>query len=370
MRIASIDILRGIVMVLMVVDHAREYSSGPGQVSDPMQLDKVTPLLFVLRWLSHFCAPVFAFLMGVSAGFRPVPRHMIIRGLVLIVLEFTVIDWSWNFYPLWHRKFWQVIGALGASSILLGLLAPLGRRFVLGTGLVILAFHNLFDGLSFAPGSTAHYVWSFVHQRNVLPLFAGFEVRTSYPFLPVAAVAMIGFGISAWFHLPDVRRRLVLSGAATCILFLLLRITTSYGDSSIFEPTGGFLRTLQSLGNVTKYPFSLQFVLMTLGPAMLLLAALHNRVHQRWLETLGQVPLFFYVSHLYALHGIALMWALSQGFALADPTKRLGWVPEGFGFPLWVALPFAAGTTLLLLPTCGWVARLRASKQYSVLRYF
>lgn len=359
MRVPSIDLLRGVVMVLMVIDHAREYSAGPGRVGDPMDLAQVTPLLYALRWVSHFCAPVFAFLMGVSAGFRPDPRRLIERGLLLILLEFTIIDWAWTFYPAWPRKFWQVIAALGASSILLGLLAPRGRRFVLAAGVLITAGHNLFDHVQFAPDTAAHYFWSLLHQKNVLPLAGGFEVRTTYPFLPLAGVVMLGYGMSPWFTLPDARRRLGIAGAGACALFLVLRTAIGYGDP------GAFTGSLLSLGNVTKYPVSLQFVLMTLGPALLFLAAAHGRQGPGWLRTLGQAPLVFYVGHLYLLHALALLWAAAQGFAPAPLNTRFGGIPEGFGFPLWQTIPFAAFCTALLVPLCA----ARAARRGRWLRY-
>lgn len=343
-RLPSIDLLRGAVMVLMTVDHAREYSAGPGRVGDPMDLSQVTPLLYALRWVSHFCAPVFALLMGVSAGFRPDAGRLARRGLLLLLLEFTVIDWAWTFYPPWPRKFWQVIAALGASCLVLAALSRLGHRVVLLVGAAILAAHNLFDGVRFAEGTWQHYAWSFLHQKNVLPLWGGFEVRTTYPFLPVAAVAMVGYGIAPWFHAVDARRRFAWAGAACCALFLVLRVWVGYGDGSVFDGT------MLSLGNVTKYPLSLQFALMTLGPALLALAAMHGIASPgpRWLLALGRAPLPFYVAHLYLLHALALTLAAALGLGVADFRQRFGGIPEGFGFPLWVTVPFAGVTVALL----------------------
>lgn len=346
-------------MAIMVVDHAREYAAGPGRVADPMDLDAVTPLLYFLRWISHFCAPVFALLMGTSAalGRGATPRHLITRGLILIALEFTVIDWSWTFYPLWPRKFFQVIGALGAASILLGCLLPLGKRAVLGVGVAIVALHNLFDGVAFDPASAAHYVWAFLHQRSVLPLGAGFEVRTSYPFLPIAGVVLIGYGLGPWLF-AGVRRRYLAAGAACLTAFLVLRVPNLYGDASRFTAGTDWVRTIESLGNVTKYPLSLQFVLMTVGGALLFLGVITGRRNQV-LETLGRTPLFFYIAHLYALHAAALLWAWASGFPPADFTRRFGGVPAEFGFPLWMSVPFALAVTALLYPACEWYSRRR-----------
>ena len=338
MRVPSIDLLRGLVMVLMVIDHAREYSAGPGRVADPMDLSQTSPLLFTLRWLSHFCAPVFALLMGVSAGFKPDRRRLFTRGLWLIVLEFTLIDWAWTFNPLWPRKFWQVIAALGASNFLLALLLPLGRPALLAIGVAIVGLHNLLDPISLP----TNYLWALLHQKTVLPLFAGFEFRTTYPVLPIAGVVLCGYGIAPWFQRPDAARRLAATGLSATALFLLLRLTNFYGDPSPF--TG----TLQSLGNVTKYPLSLHFILMTLGPALLFLAATHNRRAPQFLVTLGRRPLPFYIGHLYLLHALALLWAFSQGHGPAPLSVRFGGIPEAFGFPLWQTIPFALFTTAVL----------------------
>lgn len=339
MRVPSIDLLRGVVMILMVIDHAREYSAGPGRVADPMDLSQTSPLLFTLRWLSHFCAPVFALLMGVSAGFKADRRRLVARGLWLILLEFTIIDWAWTFNPLWPRKFWQVIAALGMSNILLGLFLPAGRRAILATGLAIVALHNVFDTVNL-PGN---YLWALLHERMVLPLGAGFELRTTYPFLPIAGVVFCGYGMAPWFQRDGARRRLAITGLAACALFLALRTTSFYGDAGVF--TG----TLLSLGNVTKYPLSLQFILMTLGPALLLLAAAHARQGPRWLHALGRDSLPFYVGHLYLLHAFALVWAWAQGYGPAPLWQRFGGMPEGFGFPLWQTVPFALFTTAVWL---------------------
>lgn len=372
-RIQGIDILRGLVMVVMTIDHAREYASGPGGLGDPMDLSQVTPLLFAMRWVSHFCAPVFVFLMGVS-GYLSVARRtpaeasqqMLIRGGLLLVLEFTVVAWSWTFNPLWPRQFFQVIGAIGAAMIVLSAALRWPRSVQAATGLIICVGHNAFDGLRFPDGTTAHYLWSFLHQKNVLPLWGGFEVRTTYPVLPIVGLSLLGYAAGPWFRrLPSVqaKRRLIGTGLVLGAAFASLRLTNVYGDASRFRIHEDWLLTLFSLGNVTKYPLSLQFMLMTIGPALLFLGWSHERVFTRtaWLETLGKTPMFYYVGHLYALHLLAWAAALLSGFPLAafDVSARFGGVPEGFGFPLWATVPFSLGTTALLLPACRWYARQR-----------
>lgn len=353
MRIPVIDILRGAVMVLMVIDHARDYAAGPGQVSDPMDLATVSPFLYLLRWLTHFCAPVFAFLMGTSAALsrRTTAGRLAWRGLLLLLLEFTLVDWAWNFYPPFPRKYFQVIAALGMANLLLAALWRLGPKVILAVGLLLVFGHNLLDGLRFADGSWQHYGWSFLHQRNVLPLPGGWEVRTSYPFLPIAGVALAGYGCGAGLFAS--RRRLWQAGAGMLLLFLLLRLPNLYGDQSQFLWSTDWGLTLRSLGNVTKYPFSLQFVLMTLGLAFLAAAGAYSWRNAA-LESLGKTPMFFYVVHLYLLHAGALAAAWALGYGWGDFGARIGGLPVAFGFPLWLVLPITAVTTAVLLPACRW----------------
>lgn len=382
-RLPHLDLLRGIVMLLMVVDHAREYAAGPGGLGDPMDLSRVTPLLFTMRWAAHFCAPWFAVLMGMSAWLSYAKRpseeawkHLALRGAILLLLEFTIIDWSWTFYPLWPRKFFQVIAALGCALIALGLLSRLGRRAVGLSGAAILGLHNLFDGIRFAPDTFWHYLWSVLHQMNVLPLPGGFEVRTTYPILPIVGMACVGFWLGAWLvetPVKQVRTRFRWLGIAAIALFLVLRIGIGYGDASPFVPRESALYTLFALGNVTKYPISLQFALMTVGPLLLLVGQLHGRSIQGWsaIRQLGRVPMFFYVAHLYLLHALALLWALAIGYPASAFrfAERFGGIPEGFGFPLWVTLPFAGITILLLLPACKRYAQLRRDGRQRWLSY-
>jgi uncharacterized membrane protein len=383
-RAAAIDVLRGLVMVIMVVDHAREYAAGPGGLGDPMDLGAVSPLLFWMRWAAHFCAPVFVLLAGVSArlqGMRmtraDLSRHLALRGLVLVALEFTLVDWGWTFNPLWPLKFAQVIWGIGLSLLALAALVRLPPRAVLAMGLAIVAGHHLLDGVRATGDGPVRWLWAVLHQREVLAIGGGFSVRTSYPVLPLIGLAAVGYGIGAWWggDVPSAvrRRRLRWGGAGALALFLVLRLTRAYGDPHpmAFGPQLG--TTVMSLLNVTKYPISLAFALMTLGPALLLLAA-WDRAAPAWtrrVALLGRVPMFFYVAHLWALHALALLAALALGFppAAFDLARRFGGVPAGFGFPLWVTLPFALGTAALLYPACVWYDRLRASRRHRWTRF-
>jgi uncharacterized membrane protein len=372
-RLPAIDFVRGLVMLLMTIDHAREYQAGPGlgSVTDPMDLNRVTPFLFFLRWISHFCAPTFAVLMGVgvwlSSRRQLDPAHLLKRGLVLLALEATIINWCWTFNPLWHRYFFQVIAALGFGMLALAATVRLGRATVLTIGAVIVFGHNLLDGISFDPGTWQHYAWSILHQKNVLPLWGGFEFRTTYPVLPIVGLALCGYGMGPWFESLAGRRRLFRAGLVLCALFLVLRTTNLYGDMSQFELSPHPARTLMSLGNTTKYPLSLQFILMTTGPALLFLAKWNREVP--FASTLGRVPMFYYIAHLFALHALVWIYAFALGYRWADfaPMRNFGGVPVGVTFPLWVTVPFALGTAVLLWPLCRWYASIRS--RYPALRY-
>ncbi len=376
-RIQSLDVLRGLVMVLMTVDHAREYSSGPGGLTDPMDLEQVTPLLYAMRWISHFCAPAFTLLMGVSAAISGAGQQALWRrGLLLLLMEFTVVGWAWTFNPVWPRLFFQVIGALGVAMLALAVAVRLPMSLVAVAGLLIVAGHNLLDGVGFAPGGAMHYAWSLLHQKNLLPLAWGYEVRTTYPVLPVVGLALCGYAIGGWWLNPAVataRRRMIGAGAALCASFVLLRVTNVYGDPGQFTVQDDLLHTLFSLGNTTKYPLSLQFILMTIGPSLLLLGWMHGRTLAGvgWLEVLGRTPFFYYVAHLYLLHLMAWAWALATGhpFSTLNVTVRFGGIPETFGFPLWATLPFAGSAVVLLLPLCRRYLAWRRDPRFPWLRY-
>jgi uncharacterized membrane protein len=383
-RAEAIDVLRGLVMVVMTVDHAREYAAGPGRVGDPMDLAAVTPLLFWLRWLAHFCAPVFVLLAGVSArlqgqrlGGAELSRHLAVRGLVLVALEFTLVDWGWTFNPAWPLKFAQVIWGIGVSLLALAALVRLPARAVAAIGVAIVAGHNLLDGVVVTGGGQLRYLWAILHHREVLPLGGGFSVRTSYPVLPLIGLAAAGFGLGGWFGpaVAPARRRRVLAalGGGAIALFVALRLTNGYGDPHDAVRYPDAASTVMSLLNVTKYPISLGFALMALGPALLLLAAWDRAVPRRTrpVALLGRVPMFYYVAHLWALHVAALVAAVAAGHPLAafDVRTRFGGIPAGFGFPLWASVPFALAVAALLYPACAWYDRLRASRRVAWTRY-
>jgi uncharacterized membrane protein len=333
MRLYAIDILRGLVMCFMVVDHLREFQTAdPNSViTDPMNLAVIPGAVYFWRIIAHFCAPVFTLLMGWSATLsHATPRKLFTRGLIMIVLEFTLINWSWTFNPLWPRYFFQIIGAMGFAMLALAAAMRLPARAIAALGLAIVFGHNLLDSFHFSSP-----LWAFLHEKRLLTLSPGFELRTTYPVLPIIGVALCGYAIAL------LKPPLDKLGFGSIALFLALRLTGIYGDPNPWDGS------LLSFLNVTKYPLSLQFILMTLGPALLFL---HYARHLRLpvLEQYGRTAMFFYITHIVLIH---LGYLLAGGRLDA---RGFGWVPPGVGYPAWATAPLALLVLLILYPLCRW----------------
>lgn len=372
-RIVSIDALRGFVMLLMMVDHVRETFFMHAQVSDPMPLDTET-WLFASRLLAHLCAPIFIVLTGISAwlygtkngGARAASGFLFKRGLFLVVLEVTVISLAWSFDPTPDRYFLQVIWAIGVSMIALSVLLHLPRPVLAAIGLVIVFGHNLLDPISVQPGQWAYIPWTVLHDRGLIDLPWGADVRTSYPLLPWIGVIALGYAAGPWFGAQTTEaartRALLATGVGALVLFAVIRTINGYGEPVPWQIGETWVRTVLSFLNVTKYPPSLDFLLVTLGLGALLLVALEraSAVLTNLLAVFGGAPLFFYILHLFVL-GIAnrvclAIWGPNHGDYFSVP--NVGWI--------WlVALLCAA---LLWAPCRAFIA-LKARRPHPILSY-
>lgn len=317
-RIASIDALRGLVILLMLVDHTREFFFLHAQVSDPMHVATTEPTLFFTRLASHLCAPIFVALTGLAAWIYAdrkgdqyeASAFLFKRGLFLIVLEWTVINFAWTFDLTPKLFYLQVIWAIGLSMIALSLMLHLPRPWLIALALLIMLGHNLLDVISFDKGEWGHTAWTILHDRGYLSLPWGAQARTSYPLLPWIGVIMIGYAIGPWFgrDIPAMQRfyRLVISGGSCIGLFLVLRGINGYGETQPWQAGESFMVSLMSFLNLTKYPPSADFLLLTLGIGALLLAGLERlpAIASQWLLAFGAAPLFFYILHLYLLHAL------------------------------------------------------------------
>lgn len=330
-RIASIDVARGLVMLLMTVDHVRETFFLQHQVSDPMDVASTDPALFFSRLAAHFCAPMFVFLTGLSAwlyanpatGPRSATGFLAKRGAFLILLEIVVINFAWtgSFTP--HTIYLQVIWAIGLSMLALALLHRLPLPLLAALGILIVGGHNALSGIAFAPGSWAATAWTILEQRGYL-LEDPVRVRISYPLLAWIGVILLGYACGPLYAratAPALRRRwLIVGGAASLALLLVLRSWNVYSETLPWAAHDTLLRSAMSWLNFTKYPPSLDFLLLTLGVGLLVLAWIDG-VDAAWVRVaavFGGAPLFFYILHLYLLLLAQRIAAGVLGVARAD----------------------------------------------------
>ncbi len=374
-RLASIDQLRGLVMVLMLLDHVRETFFLHAQLGDPVDVGQVSPLLFGFRLLAHLCAPAFVFLTGVSAwlyGSRQADPQaataafLARRGLFLVVLELTLVNVAWTFDLPPQTLYLQVIWAIGLSMLALSALLWLPRPALVAVGLVLVAGHNLLDGVRVEDDGATHALWAVLHQRGWIELGEGaLRLRTSYPVLPWFGVIALGYAAGPWYAAPGtVRGRWLLGcGLGGLVLFALLRWANVYGDAPwVAGPDA--LQTAMSVFNVTKYPPSLQFLALTLGVALLLLRLFERPGVARAaapLAVLGAAPMFFYLLHLYVLR---LLYVAAEAVWGANQGRYFG-----FDHAAWL-LPASAVLLVALYPAVRWFARLKARRRdLAWLRY-
>lgn len=330
-RLLSIDALRGLVILFMLLDHVRETFFLHHQVADPMNIATTEPALFFSRTLAHLCAPVFVLLTGLSAclygekyaGKADVCAFLFKRGLFLVVLEFTLVNFAWTFQLPPTVIYLQVIWAIGLSMIALSALVWLPRPLLLLLSVVIIAGHNLLDTLHFPVESALHVPWAVLHDRGWIEVSEGLRLRTSYPLLPWIGVIGLGYAMGPWFgKMADAavrQRALLIGGVVGLVGFFALRLLNGYGEKpwSLGESS---MQTLMSFLNITKYPPSLLFLTLTLSIGCLLLLGFERAQQRRWLRPLavfGAAPMFFYLLHLYALKVLYLMavalFGLNQG---------------------------------------------------------
>jgi uncharacterized membrane protein len=386
-RLSAIDMVRGLVIVIMAIDHVRDFTM-VGTEQDPMTNPNITAAVFFTRWITHFCAPVFVLLAGTSAGLmsgrkgrHALARFLVTRAVWLIFIEVFVLSNLASFSPRGIPELggsilaaMQVIWAIAASMLALAALQYSGRRPCLLVGVVIVATHNLLDRFWVANALFEDRpLWVALHAQ--MSFHAGpFQFAFIYPVLPWIGVMLVGFGASELFELPAARRNALLLrvGLALTAVFFVVRAVDLYGDPNPWQrQPGGTMATVIDFLNITKYPPSLLFLLMTLGPAAVLCA-----VADRWsgsvknaLVTFGRVPFAFYVPHFLLIHLIALALAVAQGF---DPRRFLTiffFFPKGYGVGLPGVYALWAAVVIVLYPFCRWVAAVKARRRDWWLSY-
>ncbi len=368
-RIESIDLLRGIVMVLMALDHVRDYFHADAFLYDPLDLSQTSVALFFTRWITHFCAPVFVFLAGTSAfligerkGKKELSVFLLKRGIWLIFLELTVVNFAWFFNIHFSLILLVVIWALGVSMIVLAGLIHLPKKIILAIGLLLVAGHNLLDGIQIEGNGFKAVGWAILHQFQFFP-YDGISLFVGYPLLPWVGTMALGYCFGTLYTLDaSLRKKYLLQLGGTVItLFIIIRAINMYGDPSQWSVQSSPVFTFLSFINVSKYPPSLLYVLLTLGLAILFLAFAERPLGKlnRAFVTIGRVPMFYYLLHLYLIHGLGLLAAMATGFGFSSMVNFEVWVTmsenlRGYGFNLWVVYGVWIFVVLALYPLCKW----------------
>lgn len=365
-------------MLIMVLDHARGFFHVDAPVVNPTALHATTPAVFFTRWITHFCAPIFVALAGAGARLgasrksdAEIASFLRGRGLLLIVLEFTVVHAGFTFNFAYQDLVAQVLWALGCGMILLSFCVGISTEVALALGLALIASHNGIDALHGALAQRDGLLWATLFSGETIKVAPGLDVHPKYPIVPWTGVMIFGYGVGGVLSRPPAQRRrqLLAIGAALCAGFVVLRLVNGYGDPQPWSAAGGGTRAVMSFLNVEKYPPSLQFLMVTLGPALIALAWLDRKDGGLWSPVLlfGRAPLFYYVAHIFLIHALLVV---------ADVLRRAPWVLERYPAKDWgYGLPIVYGvwlvTVIALYPPCRRIAELKRRRpDLAVLRYF
>ncbi|MGB8490604.1 MAG: heparan-alpha-glucosaminide N-acetyltransferase domain-containing protein [Bacteroidales bacterium] len=384
-RVDSIDFVRGLVMIIMALDHTRDFMHVSSLSQNPLDLSATTPLLFLTRWITHFCAPAFVFLSGTSAyismknrnntlGTR---RYLLTRGLWLILLEFTIINFAIWFDLRFRILMFEVIAAIGSGFIVLSFLLKVSPKVLAAAGLIIIFGHDLFSYIRFQNGSVVKEILSPLFTLSQYKVSEGFTFLVSYPFIPWFGIMLTGFAAGQLFELPAKRRSraLLWSGLIALALFIIVRLVNKYGDPSPWSVQGKAIMTILSFINTTKYAPSLLFSLMTLGVMSILLSSGTGIINKslRFVKVYGRVPMFYFIIHLYLIHSVMLLIMLFRGYHWSD----LSFAPFHFGRPengagLGLAGVYVVWLSIvaLMFPLCRWYGNYKsAHREKKWLRY-
>jgi uncharacterized membrane protein len=367
-RLNSIDTLRGLVMIVMALDHTRDFFANGG--FNPR--DVTDTALFLTRWVTHFCAPTFIFLAGISAflygaqgrSTREVSRFLVTRGLWLVLIEFTVVRLGWSFDIHFNYFVAQVIFAIGVSMVALSAIVHLPRGAIVAIGLAMIAGHNALDGIKAEQLGAAAPLWNLLHQPGLFDIAPGVKFIVLYPLVPWIGVMAAGYALGPVFAQERAARvpQLFMLGAAVTLGFVVLRATNLYGDPAPWAIQDTLPATVLSFINCEKYPPSLLYLAMTLGPALMLVAALESvrGPVADWIATFGRVPFFYYVAHIFLLHALAVLFAWVTIGEIGFLFGRLaGRKPATYGmdvadiYAVWLAV------VVSLYPLCRWFAGIK-----------
>jgi len=379
-RIESIDLLRGIIMVIMALDHVRDYFHYGSIVGDPSNLETTTPILFFTRFITHYCAPIFVFLAGTSAYLYgrkkskgELFKFLFTRGLWLIFLEFTLNNLLWTFDITYSFQVVQVIWAIGVSMLCLSLFIYLPKHLILGLGLILVAGHNLLDSIVAEGESVSSLIWYALHQKHFLLLSENHLFAFMYPLVPWMGVMALGYCFGQLYSkgFNEQRRKKILYGLGigSLALFIILRGFNLYGDPMPWSEQDSMTKTILSFFSITKYPPSLIFLCITLGPAFLFLAVFENAKNKLsdFFLVYGRVPFFYYFLHMIFIHGFAMLALVLSGgnwrHMIMSAENVMSDNLATYGYSLPVVYLVWLGVVLLLYPFCNRYMKYKAANK-------
>ncbi len=384
-RITSIDFLRGLIMIIMALDHVRDFTHAQAFTEDPLNLATTTPALFLTRWITHYCAPIFVFLAGTSIYLQSLRKEkkqlsifLIKRGLWLIAIEIFVMSLAFTFDIGYSTIILQTIWSIGISMLLLGFLIRLPFNAILIIGLIIVFGHNLLDFYE-AENKDFGLLYSLVHRPSFYPLGSGHFLQVFYPFLPWTGLMMLGYCFGRLFNsykANERRKILTWMGLGIIFFFVALRATNLYGDANYWHQQKSMLHTIFSFINTVKYPPSLLFMCMTIGPALLFLAWVGNTrtVFSNIISVYGRVPFLYYILHFYLIHFIAMIFFLIRGHSFAEgwklnPNLPFKFIIPGEGYSLGIVYIIWLGVIIILYPVCKWFSNYKLKNKKWWLSY-
>lgn len=368
-------------MVIMALDHVRDFFHADALLYDPLDLTQTNPALFFTRWITHYCAPVFVFLAGNGAflsgtrgkSISGLSRFLLTRGIVIVLFEITVVRLAWvfNFTP--DFLFVQVIWAIGVSMICLAGLVRLPVTAIAIIGIVMIAGHNALDGIKAETFGSFGLLWKILHVSEPTQLTPEIMFWPVYPLIPWIGVMAAGYAFGAiLLKRPDERRRtLLILGLSLTAAFIVIRGVNVYGDLVPWTTQKDGTFTFLSFLNTTKYPPSLSFLLMTLGPSIAALALFEKGLGAagRFFIVFGRVPMFYYIIHLYVIHALAVLAGALSGFDTGAFFNLMFMFPQGYGFSLAVTYLIWAGVVLALYPLCKWYGTLKQQRKSPWMSY-
>lgn len=385
-RIYAIDVLRGLVMVIMALDHTRDFFHAEAFTRDPLDPATTNILMFFTRFITHYCAPVFILLAGTSIYLQSLRKSkaelsafLFKRGLWLIVVELILITFAWTFDFSYSIFILQVIWAIGICMVLMGGIIRLPYMLILAAGFTIVLGHNILD---FIPGTHQGFWWDLLRNGNFAfhQIMPGHQITIIYPFLPWLGLMMLGYGLGKIYEPsmdPAFRKKLLLyTGTGLILFFVLLRYINVYGDPLPWTLQDNTTSTIFSFLNVHKYPPSLLFMCITIGPALIFLALFETTQNKitRIISVYGKVPFFYYILHFYILHTLCMILFLSRGHTFSEGIQETAGIPfrfliAGEGYSIGIVYLIWILMVIALYPLCKWFSDMKRKHRHWWLSY-